>query len=233
MLSIIIPTLNEEKYLSQLLKSIKKQNFFDYEMIVADANSQDRTVEIAKEFNCRFVKGGLPARGRNEGAKIAQGDFFLFLDADTMFLEGALKTLLDEFKERKLDIATCWLMPFGKNKLLHLSYDIFYNLPLLILSKWFCAASGFILVKKELHQKIGGFDEKIKLLEDTVYCRRASQFGKFGVLRSSKIYFSQRRYQEDGWIKTSLRIILAFFYTIFLGPIKSDIFKYKFGHHQK
>ena len=87
MLSIIIPALNEEKYLPLLLKEIKKQNFADdLEIIVADAGSEDKTVEIAKNYGCKIVQGGLPARGRNEGAKIAQGDIFLFMDADNIYL---------------------------------------------------------------------------------------------------------------------------------------------------
>lgn len=79
MLSIIIPTLNEEKYLPLLLEAIRKQDFDgDLETIIADAGSEDQTLEIAKTFGCRVAPGGLPAKGRNEGAKIAQGDTFLF-----------------------------------------------------------------------------------------------------------------------------------------------------------
>ena len=49
MISIVIPTLNEEKYLSKLLKSIKNQTFKDYEIIVSDNNSKDNTKKIAKK----------------------------------------------------------------------------------------------------------------------------------------------------------------------------------------
>ena len=49
-LSIIIPTYNEEEYLPLLLESIKQQDFRDYEIIVADANSKDNTVKIAEEY---------------------------------------------------------------------------------------------------------------------------------------------------------------------------------------
>lgn len=76
MLSIIIPTLNEEKYLLILLSEIRKQNFIDYEIIVADAVSEDRTIEIARSFNCNIIKGGLPAKGRNEGTKLPKAIYF-------------------------------------------------------------------------------------------------------------------------------------------------------------
>ena len=62
-LSIIIPTYNEEKYLPELLKSIKEQNFSSYEIIVADNDSNDNTVKIAESYGCKVVSGGLPAIG--------------------------------------------------------------------------------------------------------------------------------------------------------------------------
>lgn len=76
--SIVIPTYNEEEYLPKLLESIKMQSYDDYEIIVADANSNDRTREIAEEYGCIVVDGGLPAVGRNNGAKVAKGEIILF-----------------------------------------------------------------------------------------------------------------------------------------------------------
>lgn len=76
--SIVIPTYNEEEYLPKLLESIKMQSYDDYEIIVADANSNDRTREIAEEYGCIVVEGGLPAVGRNNGAKVAKGEIILF-----------------------------------------------------------------------------------------------------------------------------------------------------------
>ena len=73
-LSIIIPTYNEEKGIPILIKSIQAQNYKNYEIIVADAKSKDNTVKVAKKLGARVVRGGLPARGRNNGAKVAKGE---------------------------------------------------------------------------------------------------------------------------------------------------------------
>ena len=93
-LSIIIPTYNEEEYLPVLLDSIKEQNFKDYEIIVADANSEDKTREIAEEYGCTVIEGGMPAVGRNNGAKIAKGEYLLFLDSDLKLTDEYLGDVL-------------------------------------------------------------------------------------------------------------------------------------------
>ena len=74
MLSIIIPTLNEEEYLPRLLESIRRQTYRDYEIIVADNNSEDQTRAIAESFGARVSPGGNhPGKGRNRGAEAAKG----------------------------------------------------------------------------------------------------------------------------------------------------------------
>ena len=245
-LSIIIPTFNEEDYLPLLLESIKKQthqnfssknlswqDFKDYEIIVADNNSEDKTVEIAKSYGCKVVEGGLPPKGRNEGAKIAKGDLFLFLDADVILPNGSLKKFLKELQERKLDIASCFVKPITQNFILVILYNIFYNFSILFLEKIRPSAMDFILIKRNLHEKIGGFNELIKFGEDIDYLVRSSKSGKFSLLKSAKILVSLRRFQQDGWLRTFLKYIFAHFHLIFIGKIKSDILKYKFGHYSQ
>ena len=114
MISIITPTLNEEEFLPKLLKSIKKQKFKDYEIIVADAGSVDKTRKIAKKLGSGVVKGGLPAVGRNEGAKAAKGELLLFLDADVILPEKFLEKAIREFEKRNLDVASIQLDPQTK-----------------------------------------------------------------------------------------------------------------------
>lgn len=107
-LSIIIPTKNEEKHLPHLLRSIKKQTLprADYEVIVADNKSTDKTREMALEYGSRITGGGLPAKGRNRGARAAKGEILLFLDADVRLADrNFLKKAIAEFKRRRLDVA--------------------------------------------------------------------------------------------------------------------------------
>ena len=231
MLSIVIPSLNEEQYLPFLLDSIKNQTEPNvFEVIVADAGSKDRTIEIAKRYECKIVKGGLPAKGRNEGAKVAKGDLLLFLDADTILPEDFFEKTLAEFKKRNLDIASFCLEPQTKSNFEKFLFNVFYNLPILMLEKKLAHASQAILVKRTLHQKIGGFDEEIKFAEDHSFMRKARKIGNFGILRSVRVFSSLRRFEREGFVKTYLKYLLAEIYMIFFGDIKKDIFKYKFGN---
>ena len=229
MVSIIIPTLNEEKYLPSLLDSIRNQSFKDLEIIVADAGSKDTTIEIAKNYGCKVIKGGLPAKGRNEGTKIAKGDLFLFLDADTILLANFFEKILKESKERNLDVASFYLEPQTKKRFEKFLFEAFYNLPILILEKFLAHGAQAILVKKEVFEKVGGFDEKIKFSEDHSFVRKAKKISNFGILKKVRVLSSLRRFEKEGWIKTYFKYLLAEIYMIFFGDIKKDIFKYKFG----
>jgi len=229
MLSIIIPTLNEEKYLPTLLDFLKKQTFQDYEIIVADAGSKDKSLEIAKNYGCQIISGGLPAKGRNEGAKLAQSNLFLFMDADNVYLsEDFLKNLLEGFKKRKLDVAAFPIYPDG-NRFDKFAYGI-YNWWAKFSQNFLPHATNSILVKKEIFEKISGFDEKIKIGEDHDFARRASKFGKFGYIETEPVLTSIRRFEREGRLKTYLKYLLAGIYMTFFGPVKSDIFKYRFNH---
>ncbi len=250
MLSIIIPTLNEEDFLPSLLNSIKKQEFFDYrnhsslrfsesyilapleyEIIVADAGSKDKTLEIAKEYNTRIIPGGLPAKGRNEGAKVAKGDLFLFLDADVVLPDGFFEKVLKEFKERKLDAASFCLDSQSKKQGEKILLNFFYNWPIIFFEKILAHGTQAILVKRAIFEKVNGFDESIKFAEDHNFVRRVSKIGNFGIIKSIKILSSSRRFERDGWFLTYFRYIIAEIYMIFFGDIKRELFKYEWGNH--
>lgn len=231
MLSIIIPALNEEKYISLLLKSIIGQKFRDYEIIVADAGSKDKTLDIAQKYNCKIISGGLPAKGRNEGAKAAKGGLLLFLDADVILPKKFFRRALLEFKEKKINFGAFILTPYPGNKISHLFFDAFYNKQTVFFEKFSPHAGAAILVKKEIFKKLGGYDETIRLAEDHDLAKRAKKITKFGFLKSTKVFVSDRRFKQDGWPNTIAKYVFCEFHMALIGPIKSDIFKYEFGHY--
>ncbi len=233
-LSVVIPTKNEERYLPAVLDALRRQTFQPKEIVVADAQSVDNTRIIAKRAGAKIVEGGLPSTGRNHGADAATGDLIFFFDADVIidddrFLEKAVA----EFTQKKFGIATCSLGVVGGNR-----FDVFahhfYNGYVRLLQRFQPHAPGFcILIKRSLHEVIGGFDEAITFCEDHEYAGRAAQKGKFGLLNSVKIFVTTRRQERDGRLSMSVKYILAEFHLVFLGPIRDDKFKYGFGYDEK
>jgi S1-C subfamily serine protease len=226
-LSVIIPTKNEEKYLPILLSQIKKQDFSDYEIIIADAESTDETVKIAKGFGCKIVKGGLPAKGRNEGAKIAKGEILLFMDADNLYLpEGFFKKLISEFERRKLGVASFPIYPAGNliDKIIYFFYNNFVRFA----QKFTAFATNAILIRKDVFEKVGGFDEKVTIGEDHDLAKKASKISKFGFIKGKPILTSARRFELEGRLKTYGKYLIAAIHMLFFGPPKKKIFEYRF-----
>jgi len=234
MLTIVIPTKNEEAYLPVLLKSIKNQTVQPSEIIIADANSTDRTKEIGLSFGAKIIEGGLPSVGRNKGALLAKTDLILFLDADVDLRDPEfLEKATNEMKERELGLATCDVFPLSDDYIDHFMHKA-YNTYVRAWGSLFPHAPGFcMLVQRDLHNKLKGFDESIPFCEDHDYAQRFRKFGKFGFLKSTKIPVSIRRLDRDGRMNIAIKFMLAEMHLAFLGPIKHDKFKYSFGHNEK
>ena len=234
MFSIVIPTKNEEDYLPILLRSIKGQTVQPIEVIVADAGSTDKTIEIAKKFGCRIVPGGLPGIGRNHGAAVAKGGYILFLGSDVKLIDKHfLEKAERELTQKKLDFASCDVEAIS-NKKIDRAFHEFYNhfcrafLPIHAHAPGFC-----IFAKRSKHAKLGGFDESIVFCEDHDYAQRCRKFGKFGYLDTIRIHVSTRRFDRDGRLNIAVKYTLGELHLMTLGPVRHNHFKYEFGHQAK
>lgn len=231
--SIVIPTFNEEEYLPKLLESIKKQTIKPFEIIVADAFSTDNTRSIAKLYKCKIVNGGLPAKARNEGAKVAKGNLLLFLDADVILPKNFLKNTLAEFSAKNLDIASCYMDPITKEKMEHMLFSL-ANFYFKFTKSFYPHIPGFcIFIKKHIHQKIKGFNEELFTAEDHDYVQRAEKFGKFAYLKTYKIPVSVRRMSKEGRVKLIVKYAIVELHMILLGNVKHSIFHYEYGQYKK
>jgi len=229
--SIIIPTYNEEEYLPVLLDSIEEQDFTDYEIIIADVNSKDKTREIAEEYGCIVVDGGLPAVGRNNGAKVAKGELLLFLDSDLQLTEDYLGTVLYEFRMERLGIAITQMLPMS-NRVEDKLYHDFANYFMISVENIKPHGAGCygIIAKKSLHDECGGFDESLTFGEDTDYIERLAKKEAFKVLRNAKIGVSTRRLEEEG-IATLIQQYGKSTVNDFLGKrTDASELNYNFGH---
>lgn len=234
MLSIIIPTKNEEDYLPLLLASIRKQTVQPAKIIIADAQSNDRTRQIAESFGAQVVDGGPVAIGRNRGALYAKTDLILFLDADVELIDSQfIEKSLCEMLEKKFGLATCDVIPISDTRVDHFLHKA-YNIYARLCGSYLPHAPGFcLLVRRDLHEQLGGFDESVVFCEDHDYARRFRSIGLFGFLSSTTISVSIRRLDRDGRFKIAIKYLLAELHLVFLGPIRHNYFRYSFGHSSK
>lgn len=234
--SVIIPTLNEEINLPQLLLSFAKQTEKDFEVVVSDGKSEDKTREIALEFqkslDLKFVES--PKRKltsqRNFGAKNAGGDYLIFLDADYKADENFLAVLLQTIKNSNVDVVVPTTIPKTKSVFWRTYYS-FANkcLPFALFFRKPFAVGSAICVKKEMFEKVGTYDDAIYIYEDQYLVQQLFKFGAKIVFAKAKLYFSTRREERDGKFKFIYDNIVSTLYLIFKGPIKTEIFKYKMG----
>jgi glycosyltransferase involved in cell wall biosynthesis len=205
-LTIVIPTYNEEKYIWRTLKEINRQfGVKKVKIIIADAKSTDKTVYLVNLFkqtyksNIRIIKGGLPAVGRNNGAKIAKTPYILFLDADITFTHRyAIKMASDEFVNSKYEMVST--NPVYKGNL-DIRASFMLNLNKYI--TWFLsktnpfAIGAFTMVDKQVFDSLGGYDEKALQSEDWLLSKKISP-DKFKLI-PDLITQDNRRFKRYGY----------------------------------
>ena len=230
-ISIIIPTYNEEEFLPDLLKSIKRQDFKDLEVIIADANSTDKTVEIAKSYMCKVVPGGLPAVGRNNGAKVAKGEILLFLDADSVLTNNYITSTIEEFELHNLGIAITQIVPLEKGFINEISHEIANYLTKQISHiKPHGAGCYGMITYKSLHEKVNGFDESLDFGEDTDYIERIAKISRFKVLENPRLLISTRRLEEEGLKEITLKYAKSTAKQLVGQKVTLEELGYRFGH---
>jgi glycosyltransferase involved in cell wall biosynthesis len=201
-ISVIIPAFNEEKFLGNCLESLKEQDFEDFEIIVVDNNSKDKTKKVAKNFNVILVsekKQGV-AFARNKGAKLARGEILAFTDADTILPKNWLSRIFEEFEKDKDLIAFGGSCEFYSGPLCAKLASKFLLKPFLILDKFF--SQGFNLmgcnmaIKKSAFFEISGFNENLKMNEDVEISYKLRKIGKVKFDFNFKVKTSGRRFSK-------------------------------------
>ncbi len=230
--SIVIPSLNEEKFIPLLLDSISKQTYKDYEIILADAGSKDKTVEIANSFGVKVVKGGMPGPGRNRGAEVASGEFLFFFDSDVVIPPDFLEKAIIELDENYIDLATCEFLPISDLNIDKVLFDL-SNLIVKVNLNINPRAAGFcIFINRRLFNRINGFDEKVLIAEDHDLVTRATKFRPLKFLKSTSLKVSVRRLDKEGRLALLQKYIQVELHLLTKGSVKDEIVEYEFGNFE-
>lgn len=223
--SIIIPTLNEEKFLPNLLQSIADQTEKLFEVIVVDGASKDDTIKIARSFDKKIpirVIGCDHARlpmQRNKGAIQAKGEWFLFVDADSVLLPYCMKRLDAFIRSGVSQLVTAWGKPDSTVNQDSLS-TLFYNMTLEggLLFKRPIAPGPFTAVSRKAFESIRGFDESLEFGEDQNLSQRLADRGvSLSILRETLYVWSMRRFRAKGMLRSSQVYIKAALRVLFTG----------------
>lgn len=226
-ISVVIPAHNEEKYLPVCLQAFKKQTFKDFEIIVVDNNSTDKTAEIAISFGARVLKenriGTVFAREKGFGE--ARAEIIARTDADTIIASNWLEIISTSFQKdpRLVGITGIFILP-NRSILTWLLYiylvlifDIIAKLFLghiqLLGSNMAVRKSAWEKIRKQIHTS-----EKF-VHEDLDLSCHLAEVGKLTFTSSLITIFSPRRLQENilsGVRRYVVEYPIRYFYTIFL-----------------
>lgn len=199
--SIIIPTLNEEKYIAKSIESVGAKGNNNVELIVVDGGSADKTSKIAKEMGAIVMSA---PKGRalqmNAGAEIASGKVLLFLHADSCLPADYFEPINETLGDPKVMAGAFTLRFDSDNSTLR-----FLEKTALFRSKKLELPYGNqgIFMLREVFERFGGFPE-IPLREDVEFMQRLKKYGKIVTL-SKPIFTSGRRYEENGPLKTIIK----------------------------
>lgn len=177
-IAVIIPCLNEEQYIGKLLEDLTKQDAKPNEVFVVDCHSKDRTVKVAKKFMGRLPLCILQstyrsaAAARNTGADAAKAEFLLFLDADMRIEPDFIEQLALRASTKRVDFVSPRLKTESHHPVDHLIvwglnfWNYFYHM---LLRRRVGLVGGAMLIKKSIHEAIGGYNPKLREFDDVDY----------------------------------------------------------------
>lgn len=226
--SVIIPTLNEEKLLPIILNQLKDeylQDEYEIEIVVSDGGSSDSTIEIAIQ-SAEVVTvhtDSIPqtiAAGRNCGAKAASGNIFIFLNGDIRIKDThKFFNFIDKkFIPGNYDAMTCMVSIFPEEEILsdkffQFIFNTYFHLLNMLgvgMGRGECQ-----VVKREVFEREGGYNNKMAAGEDFDLYKRIKKNGNILFTRKLTVYESPRRYRKIGylavtrsWIENAVSVIL-------------------------
>jgi len=232
--SVIIPTLNEEAYIEQIITSVLQQSIQAKTIFVVDGKSSDKTIKKVRPFKSVKIICSQPSVGaqRNLGAQRAQSDWLIFLDADVQLPTDFFKKMFVEIIKHNLTIACPLYYTNSKS----VSSKIFFGFFswLFWMCQWILPAGAgpCIFIKKSVFDTSRGF-KSIKF-EDLELINRISRKERFRLV-PVPVYISDRRLQKEGLVISLFKYTAISFFFLFgqlTSPLAQQI-EYQFGKYKQ
>lgn len=231
--SFIIPALNEEKRIPVLINNIRRlDKNYNYEIIVADNNSTDKTREIAETMGAKVIRNSKDApktiaNVRNTGASIASGEIFIFCDADTV-IQDPNKFLTEVFlvlenPEIIGGAPSISIFPdeaTWKDKISHFFYNNIVHVS--FMTKFTLCGGECQVVRRSSFREVNGYNVDIVHAEDCDFFRRLHKIGKLHFFSELVVYESPRRYRKYGYTVLFLQAVYSHVYQLIF---KKNAFK--------
>ncbi len=245
LLSIVIPTLNEEKYLPLLLGDLAHQSRKDFEVIVVDGNSEDTTIQKAHDFKKKLtlhvekvIRRNLSFQ-RNTGVDLAKGEYVLILDADTRIDDSFVKTVTDEIKKNRALIYLPIILPITTKLLYRIIFKI-SNLLVVLSQHWSrpLPTQAAMIFNRDFFISLGGYrvhntqDNKKYFPEDHDIMQRAKKTGvQAKALQEVQVKVSQRRFDQRGALVIMFTYLISAIQMTLFGKMKNSRMDYEMGGH--
>lgn len=233
--SVVIPAFNEERLLPRLLESLLNQSFKDFEVILVDAQSTDKTCNEARRYLKRLpitilttIEKNVSA-SRNYGASHAKGNYFFFIDADNYIHPAFLKDV-SKLVENGYQMVVPSIVPDSRNFIYKIAYKL-ANFLVFVGTKVNLSFStgGNMVIEKKVFNELNGFDKSIFVGEDHDIVERARKKGfKVVFTPSSKVVFSVRRLEKEGGA-VLLKYFFSTLYIVFFGKMTRKMYNYEMG----
>jgi len=226
--SIIVPTWNEEKYLTKCLDSLVNQSWNgSFEIIVVDGGSTDRTVRVAEKYADKvFIEPTLRVgAARNLGARNARGSILAFIDADTIANEHWLEAITHGFNGESMAVGlTGPTLPYDGQLYDIITYRLWtIYLQRILLHFEMPHVIGFnCAYRRSPFLQVGGFDEENVMSEDIKLAHKIRRYGKIKFDRHMSALTSARRFKKYGRTYIAGLYIMNGFSTLLLNRSHSD-----------
>jgi len=232
-ISVVVPAFNEEKYIEKLLVSLCNQTISreDYEIIIVDGGSTDRTVEICRKYADKIIVQETPTVGgaRNDGVKHADAELIFTTDADCIVASNTLERIISIFNSHP-EVVMVYGIVTPLEKRFRYAFLLELNnafVKILYRFRIYLSIGSSIAFRKKYFKWVKGFPT-VGAGDDYGFSFRMRRVGEVKLDEGLRVYFSMRRYEKYGFARS----FYEWLYNVFSELLKRRIPPDKIYHRK-